>query len=53
MNQLSNSEDNKLILETLLAGGILAYPTESVLGLGCDPDNEGAVQQLLTLKKRY
>ncbi|WP_299082068.1 Sua5/YciO/YrdC/YwlC family protein [uncultured Paraglaciecola sp.] len=52
MNQLSNSEDNKLILETLLAGGILAYPTESVLGLGCDPDNEGAVQQLLTLKKR-
>ena len=34
------------------SGGVFAYPTESVYGLGCDPDNEEAVQQLLLLKKR-
>ncbi|NOX09044.1 MAG: threonylcarbamoyl-AMP synthase [Gammaproteobacteria bacterium] len=33
-------------------GGILAYPTESVYGLGCDPFNPEAVQHLLTLKGR-
>ncbi len=33
-------------------GGIVAYPTEAVWGLGCDPKNLRAVQQLLALKKR-
>ena len=33
-------------------GGILAYPTESVFGLGCDPLNESAVMRLLRLKQR-
>lgn len=33
-------------------GGIVAYPTESVWGLGCDPFNESAVQRILELKKR-
>ncbi|WP_395479836.1 Sua5/YciO/YrdC/YwlC family protein [Candidatus Curculioniphilus buchneri] len=31
---------------------IIAYPTEAVFGLGCDPDSESAVRKLLTLKKR-
>ena len=30
----------------------MAYPTESVWGLGCDPFNESAVQRILELKKR-
>jgi L-threonylcarbamoyladenylate synthase len=34
------------------AGQILAYPTEAVFGLGCDPDNEEAVLRLLALKQR-
>ena len=34
------------------AGRLLAYPTESVWGIGCDPFNEGAVQQLLAIKQR-
>ena len=34
------------------AGGLVAYPTEAVYGLGCDPRNEQAVQRLLTLKRR-
>jgi L-threonylcarbamoyladenylate synthase len=33
-------------------GGILAYPTEAIYGLGCDPLNWHAVQQLLLLKNR-
>ncbi|MCK4586215.1 MAG: Sua5/YciO/YrdC/YwlC family protein, partial [Gammaproteobacteria bacterium] len=33
-------------------GGIIAYPTEAVFGLGCDPINPDAVLRLLTLKRR-
>lgn len=34
------------------AGGIIAYPTEAVFGLGCDPQDEDAVQRLLHIKRR-
>lgn len=34
------------------AGGIIAYPTESVYGMGCDPRDGAAVLRLLTLKQR-
>jgi L-threonylcarbamoyladenylate synthase len=37
---------------TLQAGGIVAYPTEAVYGLGCDPLNPHAVLRLLALKQR-
>jgi L-threonylcarbamoyladenylate synthase len=33
-------------------GGIIAYPTEGVWGLGCDPFNEAAVYRLLQIKQR-
>ncbi len=33
-------------------GGIVAYPTEAVFGLGCDPHNETALEALLQLKRR-
>lgn len=36
----------------LKSGKLLAYPTESVWGIGCDPFNEQAVQQLLAIKQR-
>ncbi len=36
----------------LLDGGIVAYPTEAVYGLGCDPLNAAAVMRLLELKQR-
>ena len=39
-------------LETFQQGGVLAYPTESVFGLGCDPDNNQAIEKLLSLKSR-
>lgn len=36
----------------LHSGGIIAYPTEGVWGLGCDPFNEEAVRKLLLIKQR-
>ena len=33
-------------------GGVIAYPTESCYGLGCDPRNRAAVQKILRLKRR-
>lgn len=36
----------------LQQGSVLAYPTEAVWGLGCDPFNEAAVSALLALKQR-
>jgi L-threonylcarbamoyladenylate synthase len=36
----------------LRSGGVIAYPTESVFGLGCDPANRKAVQRVLKIKGR-
>lgn len=36
----------------LRSGGVLAYPTEGVYGLGCDPDNRTAFKKLFDLKQR-
>ena len=36
----------------LRAGGVIAYPTEAVWGLGCDPGHQMAVHALLRLKQR-
>ena len=39
-------------VEHLRAGRVIAYPTEAVYGLGCDPENESAVRSILQLKER-
>ena len=36
----------------LQRGGVFAYPTEAVWGLGCDPRSEAAVLRLLAIKRR-
>ncbi len=33
-------------------GGVIAYPTEGVYGLGCDPRNRSAVERILAIKRR-
>lgn len=38
--------------QRLLAGEVLAYPTEAVWGLGCDPASEAATMRLLEIKDR-
>lgn len=42
----------RAIASHLKHGGLIAYPTESCYGLGCDPDNYQAVRKLLKLKQR-
>jgi L-threonylcarbamoyladenylate synthase len=45
-----------LTLESAVAvlhrGGVIAYPTEAVWGLGCDPFDAVAVRRLLAIKER-
>ena len=36
----------------LQQGQVLAYPTEAVWGLGCDPYNQQAFLEILRLKQR-
>lgn len=39
-------------VDVLQQGGVIAYPTEAVYGLGCDPENLSAVKKILQLKQR-
>jgi L-threonylcarbamoyladenylate synthase len=39
-------------VEALRDGAVIAYPTEAVWGLGCDPLDEAAVLRLLAIKQR-
>ena len=38
--------------ELILGGGVIAYATEAVFGLGCDPLNAQAVARILAIKQR-
>lgn len=38
--------------DVLLRGGVIAYPTEGVFGLGCLPDDRPALLRLLDIKRR-
>ncbi len=42
----------RLAAEVIRSGGVVAYPTEAVFGLGCDPRDHDAVRRILTLKDR-
>jgi L-threonylcarbamoyladenylate synthase len=42
----------RIAASVIAAEGVIAYPTEAVWGLGCDPWSEAAVQRLLCLKAR-
>lgn len=44
--------DTAKAVERLQAGEVIAYPTEAVYGLGCDPRNERAIHRILELKGR-
>lgn len=46
---LKNKEE---IINTLNNGGVIAYVTDTVWGLGCLPDNEKAVKKIYEIKKR-
>lgn len=49
---LSSPIKLRMAVRALQQGGVIAYPTEAVWGLGCDPLNRDAVLRLLALKRR-
>ena len=49
MNIISKIEQAWRLLQQ---GKLIAYPTEAVYGIGCDPFNQEAVAKLLALKQR-
>jgi len=38
--------------DVLFRGGVIAYPTEGVFGLGCMPDDDDAIVRVLAIKRR-
>lgn len=49
---LPSPADLQTAVRILRAGEVIAYPTEAVWGLGCDPFREDAVRRVLDLKQR-
>lgn len=47
-----NSDQIESAAALLRDGGVLAYPTEGVYGLGCDPDNRAAFEKIFAMKRR-
>lgn len=41
-----------LAVNTLKQGKLIVYPTESMFGIGCDPNNLSAVKRILEIKHR-
>ena len=42
----------QLAAKAIKNGGVIAYPTEAMYGLGCSPWDEHAIQRLIELKRR-
>jgi L-threonylcarbamoyladenylate synthase len=49
---MASSQNIRYAARILHAGGVIAYPTEGVFGLGCLPDNYAAVSDILNIKAR-
>tara|TARA_B110000014_G_scaffold81601_1_gene55978 strand:+ start:42 stop:641 length:600 start_codon:yes stop_codon:yes gene_type:complete len=47
-------DDNGInqILKTYQKGGIIAFPTDTVYGIGCNPFNKNSVSRIYDMKKR-
>lgn len=52
MEQFIHPWHLRLARDVIHAGGLIAYPTEAVFGLGCHPQDGDAVARLLKLKRR-
>ena len=49
----ANSPEVDPVVAAFQAGSLIVYPTEAVMGIGCDPDNEAAVNALLEICLLY
>ncbi len=48
----SAPEEYEDISNAIVKGKIVAYPTESVFGIGCDPENEKSINKIIEIKNR-
>ena len=48
---MDNSVQIKKAIEIVKNGGTFLYPTETVIGLGCDATNKKAISKLYEIKK--
>ena len=44
--------DIQAAVSVLHQGGVIAYPTESCFGIGCDPNNATAIERVISIKAR-
>ena len=49
---MTQEEDIKNAVNTLRAGGVILYPTDTVWGIGCDATNAEAVAKVYAIKRR-
>lgn len=52
MKAYYDKKDLKQALDTLKAGGVILYPTDTIWGLGCDATNPEAVEKIYAIKGR-
>lgn len=50
--KMNLERDSEQIKQLFDQGKLIVYATEAVMGIGCDPDNEAAVMELLRTKQR-
>ncbi len=48
----SFESDIKNSVETIINGGVILYPTDTIWGLGCDALNKKAVDKIFSIKQR-
>src|SRR6201990_3409534 len=49
--QNPNSHNIKIVIECLLDGGVIIYPTDTIYGLGCDIFQPRAVERICRIKQ--
>lgn len=52
MSAMLDREDAETLAACVAAGGVAVYPTDTVYGICCDPDDEDAARRLYSLKGR-
>ncbi len=52
MKEQTEQKNIQQAVKALKAGEVIAYPTESCFGLGCDPQNQKALEKIIQLKAR-
>lgn len=52
MSEVLTDEDARALRECVSSGGVAIFPTDTVYGICCDPDDEAAARRLYELKGR-